>query len=575
MFGGLKSKKSSSSALLEADKKENAPTIVGSNITTSPQVLINLIVKNAQLYPNQTALIDSVSKRTHTWKQVLIRVDKIASSLLKLLEKNGGRNDGNNKAMRTVAVLSLNSDLYYLLFYACAWAGLILVPVNFRLSSEEIVHILRDCNAEALLIDEPMLNDPQKKVDEFKAILKVFPIEPSFVPLLVSPLGENEEVDVASLLVNGSPKAATSDADSVFGIFYTGGTTGKAKGVMLTHANLYCNSLGTLYLNRMSRKTKFLHVAPMFHLADAQFVFAATISASLQVFAPRFVPGEFLNLLATYEINKVACIPVMLQMVFANQSVTVPPALGTIPIEFCYGGSSMPETTRLLIKKLLPNAKFFAGFGMTEASPGIAFLSNEDHDQLSDKELKSCGQVMPWVSVRIVDPDTGKVLNKPHQFGEIQAFGPNVMKGYWNLPELTKATIVDGGWLRTGDGGWFDENGYLYLGDRIKDMIKTGGENVYSLEVEKAILASNDKIALCAVVGKKDDVMGEIIVCFAQLKDKNASLSFEEFKENIRRSNLIGGYKIPKLLVVKQEGLPTSGAGKILKSELKKQAEAL
>jgi long-chain acyl-CoA synthetase len=350
--------------------------------------------------------------------------------------------------------------------------------------------------------------------------------------------------------------------DDVAGIFYTGGTTGLPKGVMLSHTNLISNAMTALLNIYEDEPWVYLHSAPMFHIADAQWMVGVTMQAGTHVFMPKFVPAEMLKAIQQYGITHCALVPTMVNMLLNL------PDLDQYDVSTLrgmnYGGSPMPPALISRTRKAFPRVRFFQGYGQTETAPNVSMLLDKYHDPdgpYADK-IESAGQPMFTVEVRIVDFEDREV--PLGDVGEIAVRGPNVMKGYWNKPGDT-AHALRGGWMHTGDMGYMDADGFLYIVDRVKDMIITGGENVYSAEVEAAIY-QHPAVAVCAVIGIPDEEWGEKVHAIV-IPREGESLTADAILAHCR--TLIAGYKCPKTVEIRRDPLPMSGAGKILKRELR------
>merc|ERR1712151_645555 len=268
-----------------------------------------------------------------------------------------------------------------------------------------------------------------------------------------------------------------------------------------------------------------------------------------------------LKAIAKYNVTKAMMVPVMIQAMLAVPVESDCSSLETI----MYGAAPMPEALLKPAMAKFPRASFIQGYGMTETSPAISMLTAEHHTK-GNHRMRSVGKPVPWVEAKIVDENDKEVPRGT--VGEIVTRGPHVMKGYWNQPELT-ATTLKGGWMHTGDGGRMDEEGFIYIVDRIKDMIITGGENVYSAETEAAVM-SFPSVALCAVIGVPDPKWGQIVTAVVQPKE-GASMDVEALMTHCREK--IAGFKCPRKVIV-EDALPVSGAGKILKHEIRKKHSA-
>jgi long-chain acyl-CoA synthetase len=347
--------------------------------------------------------------------------------------------------------------------------------------------------------------------------------------------------------------------DDLAGIFYTGGTTGKAKGVMLSHRNLWSVSAGTLESIAPPDQAA-LHAAPMFHLADGMFLLTQTLRGNTQVILPAFEPGAVIQAIATEKVGVALLVPTMIQMVVDHPSLAGA-ELGALR-RIVYGASPISEALLDRAMARLPGVEFLQAYGLTEMAPMISVLGPEQHRERTSGRLRSAGQPMWFVDVRIVNADGQEATRG--SVGEVTARGPGMMQGYWGKPQETEAALRDG-WLHTGDGGYLDQDGYLFIVDRVKDMIVSGGENVYSAEVENAI-AQHPAVAACAVIGIPDAHWGEAVHAVIVCRPGQQAPTAEGLRQHCRE--LIAGYKCPRSVEVRKD-LPLSGAGKVLKTELR------
>jgi long-chain acyl-CoA synthetase len=496
--------------------------------------------QSAAHHPTRAATV--FENRTRTYAEVIDRVARLAAGLNAMGAKPGER----------IALLGLNSDAYFEAYYAILWAGCVAVPCNTRWAPAEHRAALEDCEPCLLLLDQhfvPML-------DELPATLRERTL---FIGDVRQP-GNAEELITAS---QPAPDYCGSD-DMPAAIFYTGGTTGIAKGVVLSHDNLIINFLAGAALETYGQECVFLHVAPMFHLADALMLFGLTLLAGTHVILPRFDPALVVETIERCNVNSLLLVPTMIGVL--DQFLREPPKTLAQVRRLTYGASPISESLMKRALQMFPNARIVQAYGQTELSPVATFLLHENHvgTESHRAKLRSAGRAIPGVELRIVDAEL-KIL-RTGEVGEILVRGPNVMQGYWRKPELTAATIVDG-WVRTGDAGYLDAEGFLFLVDRVKDMIVSGGENVYSAEVENA-LAQHPAILECAVIGVPDDRWGERV--HAVLRFRPGNVATEE-ELTVHCNRLIANYKRPRSFEFRKEPLPLSGAGKILKVELRKQ----
>ena len=389
-----------------------------------------------------------------------------------------------------VAVLMLNSPRYLELYFAAAAIGAVIVPVNIRWGADEIDFSLRDSGTKVLALD-----------DRFASL------QPDPLPMLLYTGGKECPAGMVSyeaVVAAARPAVeADPDEDDVLGLFYTSGTTGGPKGVMLTHRNIFQHAmLVGLELN-ITKREVYLNAAPMFHLANGSMTFLIPMMGAAHCFLPAFEPEGFLACVEKFGVTTALLVPTMFNLLINHPAIE---KYDTSSLKsMIYGASPMPlELLRRLVAKFGPI--FCQAYGMTEASPIMTLLRPEDHD-FGARQITSAGRPMLGVELKVVDFMDREV--KTGEAGEIVAQGPTVMKGYWNRPEAN-AEVLRGGWLHTGDIGAFDENGFVYILDRKKDMIKTGGENVYSPEVESALCAHPD-ILEATVFGVPDVKWGESI----------------------------------------------------------------
>jgi long-chain acyl-CoA synthetase len=468
--------------------------------------------------------------QSETWGEFGARVNHLAG----LLRMRGvGRGD-------RVATLAENSPDYLALYFAVPWLGAAIVPLNNRMAPAEMSHCLRDADCRLLVHDQAYVSQA--------STLDVTSLALDEAEAERQPAGEPE----------------LSALDELFGIFYTGGTTGLPKGVMLSNANVLINALNCAREFRYDADTAFLHAAPMFHLADAASIYALTIAGAAHGFIGRFTVESLLEALERERITYTVLVPTMVQRLIDSPEFR-PERLRTLRT-IGYGAAPMPEALLRRAMSALPWCGFLQAYGMTELSPVATTLAPEYHvlEGPWTGKLRSAGRAVPGVEIRVVGPEGQRL--PPGEPGEILVRGPTVMMGYWRQPEAT-AAAVRGGWMHTGDVGRLDEDGFLFVEDRIKDMIITGGENVYSAEVER-VLHQHPAVAQCAVIGIPDDRWGEAVHAVVVL-DTGANVEPGTLVEHCRA--YLAPFKCPKSIVVRREPLPLSGAGKIQKAELKRE----
>jgi acyl-CoA synthetase (AMP-forming)/AMP-acid ligase II len=473
-------------------------------------------------YGGRTALASGAARPT--FRELHDRVGGIAAVL-----SGHGFQAGDRLAM-----LLPNEHDYLELVYAFAWLGVIVVPINIRLSQTEIDHVIADASPRGL-VRHSSLPIPTAKLS-WELVLDQQPLE-----------AQSE-----------CHPEAIYNPEAILALVYTSGTTGRPKGVAVTHANILANIDHLNYWVPYRENSVHLHAAPIFHIIDFPFVFAAPAFGACQVAIPKFSPQSFCETVERERVSQSVLVPTMINMLtqfdkLANYDLT---SLETL----AYGGSPMAPELVNRIREVLPNLKLLQGYGLSETG----FLTGlKDHEHTKDR-LMSCGRTCPGIDLRVVD-GSGKELDAGVH-GELVARGANVMRGYWNNSEETKQAFR-GSFFRTGDFGYRDPDGYFYILDRLKDMIVTGGENVYSGEVE-AVIYQHPAVREAAVFGIPDPQWGELVAACVVRKPGKA-LSKDELIAHCRRS--LANYKIPRRIELSDTELPKSGSGKILKTILRER----
>ena len=436
-----------------------------------------------------------------------------------------------------VAVVAANCHRYLETYQAVPASGLVLVPLNTRHVEAELRYALTDSGTRVLVTDR----DPGGLADLVDHVLRL-------------DTGAYEE-----LLAGSEPLALGRGVseDDLAGLFYTGGTTGAAKGVMLSHRNLMANAVHTLVGIGLQPDDRWLAMAPMFHAAGTVSTLATVWLGALQVVLPAFDPAAALDLLEREGCTATIAVPAMLAAMNEEQRVR---RRDTSSLRLLTHGAA-PVATEVLRRaaEAFPGAELVHLYGATETAP-LVTASRHEEQLLDSPRARSCGQPIAGVEVSVVD-----ALGEPvagGEVGEVLVSGANVMQGYWNKPEETARALYDGSY-RSGDLGWQDEQGYLFLVDRAKDMVVTGGENVYCTEVEEALYA-HPAVLEAAVFGVPDERWGEAVHAVVVPR---RPVTEAELIAHCR--TLIAGYKLPKTVEVTAVPLPKSGAGKVLKRELR------
>jgi acyl-CoA synthetase (AMP-forming)/AMP-acid ligase II len=460
--------------------------------------------------------------RRSTFRELHDRVGCIAAFLSAHGFKVGDR----------LALLLPNEADYLELIHACAWLGVIAVPLNTRLSATEIDRVLADAKPRGLIRD-PSMAIPTAQL-EWQSVL-----------------GE-DRLDAPS----ESYPEAIYDPQAILALVYTSGTTGRPKGVVVSHANVLENLDHVNYWMTYKEGGVYLHAAPIFHIADFPFIFGSPAFGACQVTIPKFSPQSFCEAVARERVSHTVLVPTMISLLtqfpdLKNYDLSSLELIG-------YGGSPIAPELIHRTRAMLPDVQLTQVYGLSETG----FLTGlQDHEHTEDR-LKSCGRPCPGIDVRVVD-ESGRAVEAGRP-GELVARGANVMRGYWNNTEETERAFRNG-LFRTGDVGYQDANGYFYILDRLKDMIVTGGENVYSGEVE-AVIYEHPAVREAAVFGVPDAQWGELVAACVVL-EPGLRLSVEELIAHCRRS--LANYKIPRRVEISDVELPKSGSGKILKRVLR------
>ncbi|WP_085726528.1 long-chain-fatty-acid--CoA ligase [Pseudomonas sp. R37(2017)] len=498
--------------------------------------------RSLQLNPDRIAT--TFRGRQRTYRQIGDRVSRLASSLRAL-----GMEDNDR-----IGMLALNSDRYMEFMLSVWWGGGVLNPVNIRWSVPEIVYSLDDCDTRILFVD-----------DNFLPMTEAICATAKYPPLLIhvgdGPAPKGMLSFEQLIAENEAMKDCNRGGDDIAAIMYTGGTTGLPKGVMQSHLNLWSSAIMRMAEHPIVRNSTTLHVAPMFHTAAMARVVFQLVSGEAHCFIPAFEPLEMLQTIERERVNETLLVPTMLQALLMH------PDFGQFDLSslqrIAYGASPIALTVLERAIDALPRCEFMHAYGMTETSPVICLNPHQNHGPEGRVSglVRSVGRALLGVDLRIVDEHDNEVPRGT--VGEIILRGANVMKGYWNRPEETARTLR-GGWMHTGDGGYMDEQGYVFIVDRLKDMIVSGGENIFSAEVEN-VIARHPAIAMCAVIGIPDDRWGEAVHAVVVLKP-GAELGEIPLIDHCRQH--IAGYKCPKTVAF-ASGLPLSAAGKILKRDLR------
>ncbi|WP_320838613.1 long-chain-fatty-acid--CoA ligase [Zhongshania sp.] len=493
--------------------------------------------------PNYTAVSDKDFDISY---KALTAASDMAAALLK--------NKGIKKGDR-VAILAKNSAAYPVIIIAAAKLGAVSVLLNHRLQESELDFIIDDCKASLIVTTDKDLHDTalnlQKRRKEDLHLVNINRMQMKFWL-------DIENICQSDQLIK-SENTATESSD--FLQLYTSGTTGRPKGAILTHRNF------KFIVNKSPDSpsdidNNSLIIAPLFHIGGAGSLLISLMTAGSAIIHEQFDPHQMINTMEQRKLRNVFMVPTMIQAILDNV-----PNINTRNFsnlkQITYGASPISES---LLRKAISvfECDFVQAYGMTETSGAISLLSADDHLHALDRNaklLQSCGRPVDGVQMAIYNKN-GERLNK-NEVGQICVKSPSIMKGYWNNADETEATFNDG-WLLTGDIGYVDGSGYFYVVDRAKDMIISGGENVYPLEIEKVLL-QHPAIAEVAVIGVHDSKYGEkpLAICVI-----NKSFELDSTALILHCRALLAGYKIPRSYL-QIDLLPRNASGKVLKMELK------
>ncbi len=513
-------------------------------------VLTETLAKALKLFPRKQAIVCGEGR--WTYQEFCNRINRLSHGLKSF---GIGKDD-------KVAILHPNCHAFLEAYYAIPQIGAISVPINYRLSPREIAFILKDSESRVLIADSMFKNHLAPIREEVRGIERIL--------WTGGPRESDGSNDLNYERVLGRADDCTLPNPQVSGediaqIYYTSGTTGRPKGVMLSHKNVTTHALGTIAEIHLTDRDVWLHVAPLFHLADAWATWAVTWVGGTHVLVREFDAKVVLETIEREKATLTNLIPTMLNLMVNH------PQVGrfdysSLRVLLSGGAPIAPEVVRKIVETF--NCDYVQTYGMTETSPYLTLSLLKGHlkrlpaeDQLRFKS--KTGREFIGVELKVVDEQGKEIAKNEREVGEIVVKGDIVTKGYWKLPEETKQSIKDG-WLYTGDMAVMDEEGYVTIVDRKKDMILTGGENVYSTEVEN-VLYTHPAILECAVVGIPDQKWGEAVKGFVVLKSGQEATEQEIIQFCKGR---LAHYKAPKSIDF-IGALPRTGSGKIHKKGLR------
>ncbi len=506
-------------------------------------LLGDLVKRNAKLYPNKTAVIFKNSQ--YTYKELEDRVNRVAWGLRGIGIKKGDR----------VGVLSRPSSQFIELYLAIPKIGGVLVPLNCRFTGRELAHIINDSEMKSLISDKEFAGTIQLIQPDLNYLSSFYVVsdKPDFIT-------SYEEL-VSDFYPETFPGGIEDDDLAV--LMYTSGTTGNPKGVMLTHKNLISMYMSRIIDLKLDKNDIFLNCVPLYHTAAEYALLVLYVGGTIIIHSD-FDPEHFLKDMEANKITFCLGVPAMVNFLLQHMEKTGEDYDFSSVRFFLYGAAPMPVA---LLKKAMKtfNCDFLHSYGLTEASPGVCLLMPEEHImEGSDSEVKrlaSCGKEIFNVEVKVVNKRGASV--KPDEIGEIIVKGDNVMKGYWRLPEETSQAIKNG-WLYTGDLATVDNEGYIFIVDRKKDMIISGGENIYPREIEE-VLYTHPDILEAAVIGIPDEKWGEAVKAFVVVKKGKELLEKAVIDFCVKN---LAGYKKPASVEFISV-LPRNPVGKVLKKRLR------
>lgn len=503
--------------------------------------IAGIVRDNCAKQPNAISLV--LGEKTLTWAQLNSRAAQVAQGLRRAGVKSQDR----------VAFLDKNGIEHFEVFYGCAMLNAVSVDVNWRLAAPEVAFIVNDSEAEVFIVGQefvPVLDAIISDLTKVKTVI-VIGGHPS----------HNDYERWVSAQSAVDPKVASKPSDVAFQL-YSSGTTGRPKGVMLTNDNFFALLPAARDVWGMSEKTVNLVAMPLFHIGGGGWATAGQFAGARSIIMRDIDPAAMLTLIEKQRITHAFAVPALLQFALMM------PNIGTTDFSslelIAYGASPISEAVLEGAIKAF-KCPFMQVYGLTETTGVVTVLGPEDHDLSSANKgrLRSCGKPFTGIELRIVDSDTAKDVPLG-EVGEIWIRSRQVMKGYWNMPEETAKSIVKGRWFRSGDAGYFDNDGYVYIFDRVKDMIVSGGENVYPAEVENALMA-HPAIADVAVIGVPDEKWGEVPMALVVRKPET-TVTEQEIISFARER--LAGFKTPKS-VGWIDALPRNPSGKILKKVLR------
>ncbi|MFC1579782.1 fatty acid--CoA ligase [Thermodesulfobacteriota bacterium] len=504
-----------------------------------------------KLYGNKTGVVDGSLKLTY--REFDERVNRLSNALLDMGVRPGDR----------VAIIEANSHYLLEALYGIISMGAVIVTINIRLFPREILHILNDCEAKVLIFHEEYLPLVDELKDQLRHIKEFLVIPVGKEP----PWGANYDrtIEQAS---SSAPIEPEVDENALAQLFYTSGTTGNPKGVMLSQRHIYGNAMAGIISTRFTDADNFLHLIPMFHVNGWGTPQAVTCMGGCHVMLRQFDPEAIFRLIAQERVTKFFAVATMMNILMNHESINKYD-LGSLEMILLGGAPAAPSVIKEAERVF--DCDCHAGYGMTEAGPILtaslpkAHLAGQTEEERLQRLAKP-GLEAVGVELRVIGDDGREIAMDGQEIGEIVVHSNNIMLGYWNLPEETEKAFTEDGWFRTGDMATIDPEGYISIVDRKKDVIISGGENIASIEVERAILA-HSSVLEAAVIGVPDEKWGEVPKAVIVLKS-GETVTEKELVQHCREH--LSRFKVPKSFDF-VESLPKSGTAKILKRELREK----
>lgn len=512
----------------------------------------NLIRRNAFATPDKIAT--HFEGRDFTWAAFKERIEAMSLAFVKLGVKPGDR----------VAFLGYNSHWLVEMYFAPCNIGAICVPMNYRLSEDEMVGVLGDCTPEILIVDRHFQDRATELMSRCPSLKHLIYADWD-VPGDALPDGTLHYDTLIAQAAEGADDRhndCASASDETMILFYTSGTTGQPKGVMLSHNNLLANSVGSGPLYGYRASDIVLLSGPLFHLGTGSRIYTSVVYATKLVIQAKFEVTEAMALIQNHKITTMTLVPTMLRMIMDHPEF---PKFDFSSVRcLTYGAAPMPVALMDRAISAFSGVVFCQGYGMTETSPILSILEPADHIPGNPRidKMGSIGKPVVYCDLRIVDESDMPV--PLGQSGEIIVRGPQVMNGYWGRPEET-AEAMRGGFYHTGDAGYLDVDGYLFIVGRTKEMIISGGENIYPIEIENC-LSKHGSVVQCAVFGLPDPQWGKTVHAVVALQD-TGSTTAEDLIAFCR--DHIAHYKAPRGITIWDGPLPLSATNKIDKMALK------